>query len=232
MRIASLAALLVALIAAAPPAAETSPSSAARYARIAEKNIFYPRNQAAAAAANADGSAPVNPDGSGLLLTGLIQYSGKVFCLIENRASGESLVVGAGEATGAGEIIDATLDGVTLNTESGLFSIPVGYYLSGQKGPDAPVASAPGQDGARPQPGAPGDGSAVPGGAPAGDRGGFRRGGRGRPAGGQTEGGRPQFTPEQIEAFRQRMTPEQRARMERFMGQAPTGRTETGSSQQ
>jgi hypothetical protein len=229
MRLPLLAALLFFSLEPLLCAAESSGSSD-RYARIAEKNIFYPRSQSAAAAVTADG-APANPGGSGLLLTGLIRHSGKVFCLVENRASGESKVLAPGDATGAGEIIDATIDGITLSTEAGLFSIPVGYYLSGQKGPDVSSAPAPSQP---PQPGqSPATASASPGRVPgAGDAGGFRRGGRARGDRGQAEGGRPQFTPEQIEAFRQRMSPEQRERVERFMRQTPTGRTDTGSPQQ
>jgi len=112
--------------------ADVKAAAEARYAKIASKNIFYPRRQSAADASET-GS---NPQGAGLVLSGVVFARGETYAVIQNTGTGEASIVTTGEATGGGELIAATMEGITLSTEGGTFKVPVGNYLSGGKGPD------------------------------------------------------------------------------------------------
>jgi len=222
--------------AANPPSANGQSSSDTKYSRIAQRNIFYPRQEAAADVSPGEEGSTVNPQGSGLLVTGVVQSADKVYVVIENRGTGESSIVTPGESTGAGQLVAAALDGITLSTESGSFRIPVGSYLSGARGPGASsAAQAPSPDAGggrlpagghetardehRPSAGVSGD---APGqrGAPQGD-------GTGRSWG----SGRRGPNAEQMESFRN-MTPEQREQLRQSMRQRRGRRQDNGEQNQ
>lgn len=194
---ASAAADKAAVVKSAPPdksaaSDKAAVSTEAKYAVIPERNIFYPRREGAAS-----GEAGANPGGSGLLLTGVVEAGDARLVVIQNTGTGEASIVAVGEPSGAGQVVDATLDGITLSTEAGTFRVAVGSYLSGAKGPDI----APASNGMSAGSGA--GGGDLPTGAPnAGGNGGRPGGFRGRPGAEQMESFR-NMTPEQRENLRQ-----------------------------
>jgi hypothetical protein len=216
-----------------PAAASDAKAAAeARYAKITSKNIFYPRRQAAADA----GEAGSNPQGAGLVLTGVVSARGETYAVIQNTGTGEASIVTVGEATGGGELIAATMEGITLSTESGTFKVPVGNYLSGAKAPDLPaMVKAPeappagGPPAAAAEQGTPATGTQVTptGPQPPSGQGDPNADGGGRPS----RGGRGRMSQEQIDAFRN-MTPEQRDQMRQQFRQRRGRRSDnTGENQ-
>jgi hypothetical protein len=206
----------------------------AKYSKVAEKNIFYPRHESVVHTGEA--GAQVNPGGSSLRLTGVVRAGRKMFAVIENTGTGESSIVTRGESTGAGEVVEAALDGITLSSESGSFKIPVGYFLSGAKGPEilpggspseatsnrqAAGAEAPATGDRQGAAGANAEKPAAPEGPAAADGG--RRFNMG--------GGRRRPSQEQMDAFNN-MTPEERQRMRDSMRQGRGRRPDNGEAKQ
>jgi hypothetical protein len=229
----------------ATPPEKPAVSADAKYSAIAEKNIFYPRHEAAASPGEAGSAA--NPQGSSLLLTGVVRSGDDVFVVIQNTGTGESSIVTRGESTGAGEVVEATLASVTISTESGSFRIPVGYYLSGAQGPsEAVAAGAPGTAEATAPAAQGGEGfagrrgffgrgrrdqSGDQGGGQSGDQGGPSNGSNGGPGAPPGGGFRGRPTQEQMDAFRN-MTPEQQDQMRQSFRQRRGRRSDTEEQNQ
>ena len=197
------------------------------YSKIVDKNIFYPRYEAASAPDAGAAGAAANPQGSGLLLTGVVRAGNKVYVVIQNTGTGESSIVTTGGSTGAGQVVAATLNDVTLSTESGTFKISVGNYLSGAKGPEAAPESQARQAGvpqgaetARLQPS-----------PQAGSQNTSQDGSGSTDANGRSPGGRRRFSQEQMDTFRN-MTPEQRDQFRQSMRGGRPRRSDNGGGNQ
>ena len=149
----------------AAPAGAAADDYAARYAILADKNIFV-RNRPPTRSITARGSEQPRRAEEAFLLTGIAMQEGRNVAFIENTATGATQRVLSGDPVAGGKVITIAFDALEFEANGRTTRIPIGRNLLGDRfspgtnggGAGAGSATAPaGANGAAPAAPLPGD---------------------------------------------------------------------------